>query len=75
MNDSFVNVRVQIAGFENLAHLIAALPPPFRPQYFSRGGRVRNKAECLIEDQARFRDFVAERVRQVSGFDLIGERI
>jgi hypothetical protein len=75
MNGSYVSVRVKIAGFENLAHLIAALPLPFRPQYFSRGGRVRNKAECLIEDEARFRDFVAERVRQVSGFDLIGERI
>lgn len=75
MSDSFVSVRVKIAEFENLAHLIASLPLPFRPKYFSKGGRVRNKSECLIYDEARFRDFVAERVRLVSGFDLVGERI
>lgn len=75
MTDSFVDVRVRLDGFGELAHYIASLPPPFRPKYFSVGERVRDKSQSLIEDEARFGAFVAERVSQVSGFDLIGERI
>lgn len=75
MTDSFVDVRARLSEFGKLAHLVASLPAPFRPRYFSFGGRVRDKTSHLIEDEARFGDFIAQRVDQVSGFDLIGERI
>ncbi len=75
MIDTFVDIRVRISSFKTLAHLVAQLPEPFRPIYFSKGGRISNKDASRVDDSVQFSDFVDERVDRVSGFDLIGQRI
>lgn len=75
MIDTFVDVRVRIANFRELAHHVAALPEPFRPIHFSRGERVRDKDASRIDDSGRFAAFVDQQVSRVSGFDLVGQRI
>lgn len=75
MTDTFVDVRVRIASFRQLAEHIASLPEPFHPTYFTVGERVRNKEASRVEDAVRFGAFVDDRVARVSGFDLIGEGI
>ena len=75
MIDTFVDVRVRIEYFRELAHCVAALPAPFRPIHFSRGERVRDKDASRIEDTGRFSAFVDDQVERVSGVDLVGQRI
>jgi len=73
--DVLVNVTVKLCGFRSLLQLIATLPMPFRPTYFTVGERVRNKEASRIVDNPRFLEFVDERVERVSGCDLIGDKI
>lgn len=75
MKDTTVSVKVRVASFRRLAECVAALPEPFRPEYFTLGGRVRNKEASRIDDAARFAAFLDDRVAKVSGFELIGEGI
>lgn len=73
--ESFVDVRVKIAAYRQLAHRVACLPVPFRPKYFGLGGRIREKEHSHVDDQRRYEAFVDERVDKLSGFDLVGEGI
>jgi hypothetical protein len=75
MIDSFVDVEIKLASFRQLAHRVSSLPAPFRPTYFTVGERVRNKSASRVDDTERFSAFVEDHVSNVSGFDLIGERI
>lgn len=73
--DSLVNVRIRIDDYRPLVHRIARLPRPYRPNYFTSGGRVRDKSKSLIEDATQFDRFVDECVDRAAGFDLIGAGI
>jgi hypothetical protein len=75
VTDSIVGVRVNVANFRELAEKVARLPEPFRPQFFSLGGRVRDKDASRVDDAYRFGDFLDDRVSRVSGFTLLGSRI
>lgn len=75
MIDTLVDVRVRIANFRELAHYVAALPEPFRPIHFSKGGRISNKEASRVDDLGRFSAFIDQQVDRVSGFDLVGQRI
>lgn len=75
MVDSIVGIRVKIHFFTDLVQKISCLPGRFRPEYFSLGERVRNKNDSKIDDAARFSEFLDDRVKNMSGFDLIGKGI
>ena len=73
--DFIVSVSAKVANFRALAERVVSLPEPFRPSYFSPGGRVRDKAASRVDDGARFQAFLDDRVTRVSGFDLVGSGI
>lgn len=75
MTDTFVDVRVGVEHFRELATHIALLPERIRPRYFTVGERVRNKDTSRIDDSARYEAFVDDHVRKLTGFYLQGEGI